>query len=667
MTPFATTRHLLVAFLLLMLPALAQAQAVHDTGTIEFEVFANGFIGTTPANNYSETGFTFNGDPGLFHAAFVAGVSETQVSGNYYGAGTNTVEFSTVSGPTALTPPFDEPFVTFDQGFEAVYDDSAAPNPIGLRITQRSYTSSDDPNDTFAIMEFEIENTSGSDVTGLHAGIFADWDIGGNAFDQNLAGYDEGTRLLFNFDDTGATGNYFGVASLGNVNVSGINYDALGGSETDFEIWQFLTTIVPEPVLGEDRRSTLGVGPLDITDGESVTVRFAFVGGANESDIIRNAAIAQSFFAEPIKQAIHETDSVEFEVYADGHIGAFADAASASVGTGFVYEGDNGLYEGQLLVGASATQVSGEPYSIPQSGSVEWQLVDPMVVAGPPQDFDQAFRGAFDDGSAPNPIGVTVSQYSYSNSGDDFVTMEFTVANTSGGNLEDIYVGVFMDWDVGTGNAFQQNLGGYDEENRLLYIFDDSQTVTSYYGQVALGDDPVSGVFYDALPGDDVLYQALTTIAPDPPLVEDRRTVLGMGPYTIADGEEVTVSFAIVGGDDLDDIITNACLAQGGDDATCNPVSIEETTPAGTFTLHSAYPNPFASRTTLGFTLPEAQHVRLTVYDVLGRRVATLADGPQAAGYSEVVFDAATLPGGVYVYRLETDSVDLTERVSLVR
>jgi hypothetical protein len=73
------------------------------------------------------------------------------------------------------------------------------------------------------------------------------------------------------------------------------------------------------------------------------------------------------------------------------------------------------------------------------------------------------------------------------------------------------------------------------------------------------------------------------------------------------------------------------------------------------FALHAARPNPFADRTTLRYALPESAHVRLVVYDALGRHVATLVDGEQAAGYHEAVWDAAGVAAGVYVYRIEAD------------
>ena len=69
--------------------------------------------------------------------------------------------------------------------------------------------------------------------------------------------------------------------------------------------------------------------------------------------------------------------------------------------------------------------------------------------------------------------------------------------------------------------------------------------------------------------------------------------------------------------------------------------------------LTSNYPNPFTHRTTIEYALPASGPVRLSVYDALGREVATLVDGVRQAGAHAAVFDGTSLPSGVYLYRLE--------------
>ena len=74
------------------------------------------------------------------------------------------------------------------------------------------------------------------------------------------------------------------------------------------------------------------------------------------------------------------------------------------------------------------------------------------------------------------------------------------------------------------------------------------------------------------------------------------------------------------------------------------------------FSLGDCFPNPFQagqSGTRIQYALPTAQHVRLEVFDVAGRRVSTLVDKPQPAGRYELVYRAPGLRSGVYFYRFE--------------
>lgn len=65
-------------------------------------------------------------------------------------------------------------------------------------------------------------------------------------------------------------------------------------------------------------------------------------------------------------------------------------------------------------------------------------------------------------------------------------------------------------------------------------------------------------------------------------------------------------------------------------------------------------PNPFNPVTTIEYTIPEEDRVKITVFDALGREVDILVDGLHDAGAHSVVFDAKQLPSGIYFYRMET-------------
>jgi hypothetical protein len=76
------------------------------------------------------------------------------------------------------------------------------------------------------------------------------------------------------------------------------------------------------------------------------------------------------------------------------------------------------------------------------------------------------------------------------------------------------------------------------------------------------------------------------------------------------------------------------------------------------FELYQNYPNPFNPSTTIKYDLPKESRVKIVVYDILGRKVATLVDEMKKAGSYQVIWDANRLASGVYFYRTEAVSAD---------
>ena len=83
--------------------------------------------------------------------------------------------------------------------------------------------------------------------------------------------------------------------------------------------------------------------------------------------------------------------------------------------------------------------------------------------------------------------------------------------------------------------------------------------------------------------------------------------------------------------------------------------------------LYQNYPNPFNPATVISYQLPSAQNVSLKIYDMLGREIATLADGLQAAGTHQAEFDASNLSSGVYIYRLHAGESVRTRKMVLMK
>ncbi len=85
------------------------------------------------------------------------------------------------------------------------------------------------------------------------------------------------------------------------------------------------------------------------------------------------------------------------------------------------------------------------------------------------------------------------------------------------------------------------------------------------------------------------------------------------------------------------------------------------------FKLSQNYPNPFNPSTVISFNLPEATHVRLEVFNMLGQRVLTLVDGMKTTGVHQVRVDAMALTSGIYLYRLTSGNKSLVKKMTLIK
>ena len=98
--------------------------------------------------------------------------------------------------------------------------------------------------------------------------------------------------------------------------------------------------------------------------------------------------------------------------------------------------------------------------------------------------------------------------------------------------------------------------------------------------------------------------------------------------------------------------------------------TFEPTLPEGYY-LRQNYPNPFNMATTIEFGLPRRAPVRLSVYNVLGRRVAVLLDTELPAGVHRIELDyeslGTDLASGIYFYRLETPACSQSRKMVFVK
>jgi hypothetical protein len=142
---------------------------------------------------------------------------------------------------------------------------------------------------------------------------------------------------------------------------------------------------------------------------------------------------------------------------------------------------------------------------------------------------------------------------------------------------------------------------------------------------------------------------------------------------TIVDDSTITPTWVVV------DVVIDALLegttyywrARGVNEAGAGAwsssfFSTARTPPEG-YAVFQNYPNPFNATTTFSFTLDQASHVTLRIYDLLGRELTTLLDQPLPLGYQTMRWEAAGLEAGVYVARLQYANHLETHKVVYLR
>ncbi|MBU1880873.1 S8 family serine peptidase, partial [bacterium] len=178
-------------------------------------------------------------------------------------------------------------------------------------------------------------------------------------------------------------------------------------------------------------------------------------GGFYSAEILTSIWISPAF-------GDHDVGNVIFTVTEFGAFGYYDKYRQISRGSGFKYPPtqSNALYHGSLMIGDATTRVSDNAY-----GSDVWPysydfttLEDGELQFSSSAEVDQLGAAAFDDSEVPigQQVGVVVTQTSYAwadTPNDDYVIVQFNVTNTDVNPKEDLYVGLYMDWDVQAGQA----------------------------------------------------------------------------------------------------------------------------------------------------------------------------------------------------------------------
>lgn len=280
---------------------LNQDNAVLDTNKITTCVNSSSTIGYTNGNKMVGNGFTYKGGKNLLaYAGLVVGNASNKVSDNVYSGNGYDDNFVAVSAAQSISPA-----TQGDQMWRNQYNDNNAGfSKFGILVNQTSYAFNQSPLDKIVFIKYEIINQSFSNLSGIHVGLYADWDLW--KYYANKADFDNTLNLSYVYSVLG--GVYTGIQCLWNGNTNCYNFDndgtngsiSLNDGFYDFEKWDALNTNRYQAGMsqssGNDVSSLLSTGPFSILKNDTLTITFALLAGDYEQDLKLSAKAAKDWY-----------------------------------------------------------------------------------------------------------------------------------------------------------------------------------------------------------------------------------------------------------------------------------------------------------------------------------------------------------------------------------
>jgi len=387
----------------------------------------------------------------------------------------------------------------------------------------------------------------------------------------------------------------------------------------------------------------------------------------------------------------HRNDSLRFTISNFGQFG-FAYSSFYPLGyDGFWYSDTsyyNDIWEAALMIGIDSSHVSDGARTVIQEPDNDF-AVSPggdLVISTPGPIADQETFSIFNDSKAEHPMGLEIQQKTYSWNDypdDNYVILEYIIRNISDSLLQDLYVGLFFDWELtvdyeGAGFASEENLG-YVYHDTIGFPLHDPP---KYRGISVINSEGASGQkllmrppvepFYALTESEKIMALSAGVYDSLPYDSSDFAQVISTGPFTLSSGQSDSVIFAVLASDTLPNLISSAIQARNKYVNSTDVEIVEEGLLPEQFSLSQNYPNPFNPTTRISFALSTKSHVTLSVYNILGRNLINLLDKDLAAGTYQTSWNGRdrhgqTVSSGLYFYRLSAAGKSLTRKMILLK
>lgn len=295
--------------------------------------------------------------------------------------------------------------------------------------------------------------------------------------------------------------------------------------------------------------------------------------------------------------------------------------------------------------------------------------IDTLRYTSPDLQSDTGIYVAVNNSYSNLPPSVTVKENVYIWNSSPFFLVRYTVFNSETFPL-----------NLTTGLEIVPKIGGYYGSDSIRYNPDEKyfkiykgsfQTGFKYFSPDSSQITSLAAFnWYPFYQNDTLFYNLLTKNIPDTTWFSNEIgaiVVSGHQTKTLNPNDSLWFFYAFTIGENDSVLSANLSAAQVKYNRIVTNANNElSEIPLG-YSLNQNYPNPFNPSTTISFTLPKQQYVKLSVYNILGQKVNTLFDEIKSSGIYKVSFNASNLPSGVYIYRLEGEGISLSRKMLLIK
>ncbi|MBX3044182.1 MAG: S8 family serine peptidase [Candidatus Kapabacteria bacterium] len=366
---------------------------------------------------------------------------------------------------------------------------------------------------------------------------------------------------------------------------------------------------------------------------------------------------------------------------------AYDDFPNNNRGDGFSYnESSNLLFEGALMIAYSHDILANVARGSSGSAKNRDFLIDKPIISEiksiPNHEYTYTEFNSRED-SLISPVKVKQRGYQFSDEGkDDIIFAVYDIINTSDKYQDSVYVGLYLDWDIGPGGsnnkAIWHNIGNFayqknivDENLPVAAVQLMTNQRVNFFAIDNDGETEENPGVYDGFTKEEKWRMLSGRIGRDSSNSTDASMVFGAGPLRLRAGDTSRVAFAFFSGNSLDDVIVTKFLhlqnaydlIEPKDDFATNPQKND---------INLLFPNPASRDVTIELAISDKSHGTLTLWDMNGKLIDEilsfdLSNYEDYRGIYRIKYNLDKLSQGQYILRFLNSWNESVEILNVIK